>query len=224
MAGTFKVNEQLATIFAKQPCWMIEPLATELNYSIPSVRRFLAAIGYYSSFTHNGRWYTLRSIPNFNRDGLWFHHEIGFSRTGSLTKTLISLTANSPAGITAEQLGKKLHCRCHTVLVQLCRKKKLQRQKIGRSFIYLATDFRTAARQRQALSVDSSQLEELPAEIAILILVEFIRNPEAGFAQLATTIKRGAKVTIEVTQIERLFQRYSLKKTMLTAEQPPGEH
>ncbi len=98
MAGTSKVNEQLATIFTKQPCWMIEPLATELNYSIPSVRRFLAAIGYYSSFTHNGRWYTLHSVPKFNRDGLWFHHEIGFSRAGSLTKTLISLTANSSAG------------------------------------------------------------------------------------------------------------------------------
>ena len=212
MAGTSRVNQQLATLFTKQPCWMIEPLATELNYSIPSVRRFLAAMGYYSSFSHNGRWYTLRSVPNFNRDGLWFHHEIGFSRTGSLTKTLICLTANSSAGITAEQLGEKLHCRCHTVLVQLYRKKKLQRQKIGRSFIYLAADFRTASRQRQALSVRSSQQGELPAEIAILILVEFIRNPEAGFAQLAMTIKKGAKVTIEVAQIERLFQQYSLKK------------
>ena len=224
MADTSRVNEQLATLFTKQPCWMIEPLAAELNYSIPSVRRFLTAMGYYSSFTHNGRWYTLRSVPSFNRDGLWFHHEIGFSRTGSLTKTLITLTANSPAGITAEQLGKKLHCRCHTVLVQLYRKKKLQRQKIGRSFIYLAADFRTAVRQRRTLSVRSTQLKEFPAEIAILVLVEFIRNPDAGFAQLAKTIKRNTKVTIEVAQIEELFQQYSLKKTMLTAGQPPGEH
>ena len=224
MADTSRVNEQLATLFTKQPCWMIEPLATELNYSIPSVRRFLTAMGYYSSFTHNGRWYTLRSVPSFNQDGLWFHHEIGFSRTGSLTKTLITLTANSPAGITAEQLGKKLHCRCHTVLVQLYRKKKLQRQKIGRSFIYLAADFRTAARQRQTLSVRSTKLKEFPAKIAILVLVEFIRNPEAGFTQLAKTIKRNTKVTIEVAQIEQLFQQYSLKKTMLTVGQPPGEH
>lgn len=224
MAGTSKVNEQLATLFTKQPCWMIEPLSTELNYSIPSVRRFLAAMGYYSSFTHNGRWYTLHSIPRFNRDGLWFHHEIGFSRTGSLTKTLTTLTAKSPTGITAEQLGKKLHCRCHTVLVQLYRKKKLQRQKIGRSFIYLAADLRTAARQRQNLSVQSTQPNEFPAEIAILVLVEFIRHPDASFAQLAKTIKREVKVTIEVAQIEQLFQQHSLKKTMVTAGQPPGEH
>ena len=224
MAGTSKINEQLATLFTKQPCWMIEPLSTELNYSIPSVRRFLTAMGYYSSFTHNGRWYTLHSIPRFNRDGLWFHHEIGFSRTGSLTKTLTTLTANSPAGITAEQLGKKLHCRCHTVLVQLYRKKKLQRQKIGRSFIYLAADLRTAARQCQTLSVQSTQLNEFPAEIAIMVLVEFIRNPDASFAQLAKTIKMDVKVTIEVAQIEQLFQQHSLKKTMLTAGQPPGVH
>ncbi len=224
MADNSRISEQLATIFTKQPCWMIEPLATELNYSIPSVRRFLTALGYYSSFTHNGQWYTLRSIPSFNRDGLWFHHEIGFSRAGSLTKTLIALTVNSRAGITAEQLGEKLHCRCHTVLVQLYRKKKLQRRKMGRSFIYLAADLRTAARQSQALSVQSTQLKELPAEIAILILVEFIRNPEAGFTQLAKTIKKGAKVTIEVAQIEQLFQQYSLKKTMLTVGPSPGEH
>jgi len=57
-----------------------------------------------------------------------------------------------------------------------------------------------------------------------LILVEFIRNPETGFAQLAMTIKKCAKVTIEVAQIERLFQQYSLKKTMLTADHLPGEH
>lgn len=217
MAAATRINEQLTAFFAKQPCWMIEPLSAELKYSIPSVRRFLMAVGYYSSFTHNGKWYTLCSIPSFNREGLWFHHEIGFSRAGSLTKTLITLTANSPAGVTAEQLGEKLHCRCHAVLVQLHRKKKLQRQKAGRSFIYLAAEPRTVARQRQAISLQSAQIQQLPAEIAVLILVEFIRNPEAGFAQLAKTIKRSRKVTVEVVQIERLFQQYALKKMMLTA-------
>lgn len=224
MTSVFKISEQITTLFTKQPCWMIEPLAGELKYSIPSVRRFLTAVGYYSSFTHNGRWYTLRSIPRFNRDGLWFHCEIGFSRAVSLTKTVITLVTNSPAGLTAEQIGEKLHCRCHTVLVQLHRKKKLQRQKTGRSFVYLAADFRTAARQRQIISAQKTRTPQLPAEIAVLILVEFIRNPEAGFAQLVKTIKRSSKVTVKIAQIERLFQKYALKKTMLTAEHPPGRH
>jgi hypothetical protein len=121
-----KPNERLSALFLQQPCWMIEPLAAELRYSIPSVRRFLVKMGYYSSFTHNGGWYTLCSIPRFGQDGLWFYNEIGFSRAGSLTNTLVDLTNRSVAGMTAEQLGATLRCRCHSVLVQLCRQGKIQ--------------------------------------------------------------------------------------------------
>ncbi len=107
MTVASRISEQLTALFAKQPCWMIRSLAAELGYSVPSVRRFLAAVGYYSSFTHNGKWYTLRPIPSFNRDGLWFHQEMGFSRAGSLAETLTVLTENNPAGVTAGQLGEK---------------------------------------------------------------------------------------------------------------------
>ena len=119
MLADTKPGQRLVSLFTKQPCWMIEPLAAEMDYSIPSVRRFLSKAGYYSSFTHNGKWYTLRAIPRFSRDGLWFYRGIGFSRAGSLTNTLIELTSRSPAGMTAQMLGEKLRCRCHTILVQL---------------------------------------------------------------------------------------------------------
>jgi len=39
-----KPSQRLSMLFLDQPCWMIEPLADELNYSIPSVRRFLAEV------------------------------------------------------------------------------------------------------------------------------------------------------------------------------------
>jgi hypothetical protein len=100
---------------------MIQPLAAEMQYSIPSVRRFLAEVGCYSSFTHNCAWYTLRSIPLFGRNGLWFYRDIGFFRAGSLTKTLLTLVTESPAGMSAEMSGDTLRCRCHGVLVNLWR-------------------------------------------------------------------------------------------------------
>jgi hypothetical protein len=198
---------------------MIEPLAAELHYSIPSIRRFLAEVGYYSSFTHNGGWYTIRSIPRFGHDGLWFYHDIGFSRAGSLTNTLVDLTTRSAAGMTAEQLGAKLRCRCHSVLVQLWRLGRLQRQKVGRSHVYLAIDPQIAAVQRQ--TVDSLTVIQLPAEIAVLILAEFIRNPDSNCEQLATTISRSKGVIVEAAQIERLFDQHGLKKTTRTAEPKP---
>jgi hypothetical protein len=54
MASATDVPDRLSVLFDKQPCWMIAPLAEQLDYSVPSVRRFLVRIGYYSSFTHNG--------------------------------------------------------------------------------------------------------------------------------------------------------------------------
>jgi hypothetical protein len=79
MSPNPKPTERLSLVFLHQPCWKIEALATQLSYSIPSVRRFLADVGYYSSFTHNGTWYTLGSIPRFGIDGLWFHNQRGLS-------------------------------------------------------------------------------------------------------------------------------------------------
>lgn len=214
-----KPTERLSTLFLEQPCWRIEPLARELSYSVPSVRRFLAEVGYFSSFTHNGAWYTLHSIPRFGDDGLWFHTDIGFSRAGSLTKTLVDLTTRSAAGMTAEKLGAKLRCRCHSVLVQLCRQGRLRRHKIGASHVYLAIDPLLAAVQRQSVEILSQP--RLPAEIAVFILVEFIRNPDSSFEQLAQTICRNKGLTLKAAQIEELFDLHGLKKTIPTEEPEP---
>ena len=208
-----KINHLLISLFEIQPCWMIEPLSFELNYSIVSVRRFLSQMGYYSSFTHNGKWYTLQSIPQFNREGLWFYNDIGFSNVGSLTKTLIKITSRSQAGMTAEILGKQLRSRrCHTVLVQLCRSGKLQREKSGRSYVYLAGDSRTAAVQRRNLSLKNLPVTSLPAEVSVLVLVEFIHNPDLSFKQISKTIAAKKNITAEPRQIERLFEIHGLKK------------
>jgi len=219
MSTLVKPVEKLISLFAERSCWMIAPLAEELRYSIPSVRRFLSEAGYFSSFTHNGAWYTIRTIPQFDQDGLWFHHGIGFSHAGSLTSTLVELIRRSPAGLTAEMIGDKLHCRCHSMLIQLTRSQKIDRQKVGRAHLYLAADSHTADLQRQALH--GLQEPPLPAEIVVLVLVEFIRTPEATFEQLASAITRDRGVTINAAQVEKIFLQHALKKTRQTAEPPP---
>ncbi len=214
MLSTSETNQFLSDLFKQQQCWMIESLSIELNYSIPSVRRFLSRVGYYSSFTHNGKWYTLRSIPRFNRDGLWFYDNIGFSNVGSLTKTLIKLISRSQAGMTAELLGEKLQSqRCHTVLVQLFRRGKLQREKSGRSYVYFSADSRITASQRRSLTLKNLPPTPIPAEIAVLVLVEFIRRPDLSFEQLTKNIADKKNVTVQPVQIETLFKQHGLKKT-----------
>ena len=222
MTDAIQTEQLLISLFAEQPCWMIEPLAAQLRYSIPSVRRFLLQTGYHSSFTHNGGWYTLRSIPKFNKDDLWFYNDIGFSKIGSLTSTLTHLAQRSPSGLTAEQLGEIMCCRCHSILAQLCRQGRLQRQKMGRSHVYLAIDPETSTIQRQSMQI--SPAVQLPAEIAVLILAEFIRKPQSSFTDLSEAISRRKRVMVNVVMIQNLFEKHGLKKTIQTVGPRPGRH
>lgn len=212
-----EVIAYLTTLFEQQPCWMIGPLSRQIDYSIPSTRRFLAQTGYYSSFTHNGRWYTLHSIPRFSHQGLWFFDDIGFSKAGSLTHTLVALIEASRAGLSAEQLGQTLRCRCHSVLVGLYRSGRIERQRQGRAHIYLAADAKTAEAQRCAL--ESTEVALLPAEIAVMVLAEFIRKPSADPATLARRVSTKTGVRIKADQIRSLFAQHGLKKILLT---PPS--
>lgn len=216
-----KHSPTLRALFEQQPCWMIEPLARQLSCSVPSVRRMLAAAGYYSSFTHNGRWYTLDWIPEFDRDGLWFCGDIGFSRQGSLTATLAHLARRSPAGMTADELGMKLHCRCHAILTRLHRLGTLVRRKVGRSYVYLAADAAVRRRQQRALAERTLTAGPLPAEIAVLILVEFISSPGASAEELARSLARNRHVSVSPIQIDRLFEQHGVKKTAETPQPMP---
>lgn len=211
--------QKFASLFSDQPCWQLEALAEQFSCSAKSIQRYLSTVGYHRSFSHNGKWYTLSHIPKFNQDGLWFSGDIGFSRAGNLNKTLIRLITKSPAGMTSEDLGEKLRCRLHTVLVQLCRRGHIQREKVGRSFVYFAQDPRIEANQRQAMSSLRCPPVMLPAEIAVLVLAEFIRNPQSSFQQLAEALHKTTGINIEVTQVERLFEHHDLKKTLQTAQQ-----
>ena len=209
-----EVIARLTALFEQQPCWMIDPLSQKIDYSVASTRRFLTQTGYYSSFTHNGRWYTLRSIPRFSREGLWFYHDIGFSCAGSLTRTLVALIEASRAGMSAEQLGQKLRCRCHSVLVGLYRRGLVQRQRQGRAHIYLAAEAKTAEAQRRVRV--PAEVAVLPAEIAVMVLAEFIRQPSAEPAELARRVSAKTAVRIEVDQIRALFAQHGLKKMLPT--------
>lgn len=203
--------ESIAALFREQPCWTIDSLAASLEYSVPSVRRFLSRLGYFSSFTHNGAWYTLVGVPKFGRDGLWFHRDIGFSKAGSLADTIVSLVDRSPEGMSAGDLERKLRGRCHSVLVALCRKNRLRRFKAGRSFVYVSADAAAGTRQREKAEAGRLPEESLPAEIAVLVLAEHIRRPESDFAQLAASMARRG-VYVDASRIHRLFDLHGLKK------------
>jgi len=73
----------------------------------------------------------------------------------------------------------------------------------------------------QAMDGKSEPTAQLPAEVAVLILAEFIRQPDLSFEQLAIELARHHRLTLKVTQIEELFTLHGLKKTIRTAAPTP---
>ena len=113
MVNRSDAHSQLSELFKQQKCYRIDQLSRRLNYSLISIRRFLKVIGYYSSFTHNSKWYTLRSIPSFDKNGIWFYQDIGFCRHGNLNQTIGRFIDKSFQGLTAKDLLNILSVPCH---------------------------------------------------------------------------------------------------------------
>jgi hypothetical protein len=224
MTAQLLPTEQLKQMFHQRPCWILADLARPLDYALISVRRFLTQIGYYRSYTHNGKWYTLRHTPQFNREGLWHHRDIGFSRHGSLTATICHLVGRGPAGLSARELAQNLQHPCHAVLTHLHQERKLDRLKIQGEFRYFSIEAPRNGQQRESAGVlalpSSASSASLSTQAALLVLVEYIKNPELSFEQLAARLPpQGPQVTPD--QIRRFFAEHALKKTPETPRHKP---
>ena len=55
-----------------------------------TVFRKLKPLDYLTSYSHRGRYYTLREIARFDDNGLWSQAEVWFSRFGTLLATEVS--------------------------------------------------------------------------------------------------------------------------------------
>jgi len=214
MANQTDPKFKLAELFKQEKCYTIDELSRRLNYSLISIRRFLKVIGYYSSFTHNSKWYTLQSIPCFDKNGIWFYQDIGFCKHGNLNHTIGRFIDKSFQGLTAKDLFTMLSVPCHSVLNQMYKKKKIDRYQTPKGFVYLSASESKKRLQLKRLQVldPALKIERLNPQTAVYVLVELIKNPKASFFELSVAVKKKG-VTASQQAIAQLFKDYDLKKT-----------
>src|SRR2546422_3643211 len=105
-----------------------------------TVFRKLTALGYLSSYSHRGKFYTLEDIPYFDEQGLWSYHSIWFSQYGNLIETAREFVEESSQGYTVPELEELLHVQCKAALLQLCQQERLAREKWAGLYVYFAAD------------------------------------------------------------------------------------
>ena len=212
-------RQALTRLFQRQSVADLATLSSALKTSSRmSVFRRLSARDYLSSYSHAGRYYTLRDIPPFDQDGLWQYQGVGFSRDGSLKATVERLVEQSEAGRTHPELQARLRVRPHNTLLDLAQGRRIGRQTWRGQYLYVsATPARAESqlrRRQQQPAALAPPLPEPPPAVVIEILLDLVHSarlrPDAGGVAERLTA-RGFPVTVD--QVEAVFSRYGLKKT-----------
>jgi hypothetical protein len=216
-------HEALRQVFRRQPVALLDDLFAVLRTrSRMSVFRRLKEVGYLSSFTHTGRYYTLADTPRFDEKGLWFVDDVGFSRRGTLKDTVAVLVPDAPAGMTHGELEALLRVRVFNPLRELLDERRVGRRRLGRTRLYVSPDRDRAATQlgrREEIVRGGEGVSPLPMALTLEVFVEAVRAGRVSIdaVTLAARLRsRGLQVTAE--QVRRVCERYEIRLEKKTAD------
>ena len=191
-----------------------------------SVFRRLKFIGYLTSFTDAGRYYTLGDIPSFDSWGLWFYQGIGFSKAGTLKATVAEIVNLSNAGMTPKELLHLLKIRIpntlHNALHGLVQSHQISRHRSEGLSLYTHGDPGKGRVQIEARRVHRQRGGQIggpvPMETTIAVLVEALKAGQVilPLSEIAARLAvRGLAVTVD--QVERIFSEYGIQAEKKTS-------
>jgi hypothetical protein len=213
-------RRRLLRLFRRTPVADLEALENVLHTpSRTTIFRILSEIGYFTSYSHAGRFYTLGDIPSFDDEGLWSHGDVLFSRHRSLRATVLRFVEDAPAGQTHSELEARLRLRVHDTCLDLVESMEIGRTSLQGLYLYVSATGRKAkaqiARRREEFEREGVERREKPASAVVIeVLLEIIHGakvdvePSEIAARLAT---RG--VSVAAAQVEALLREHGLKKT-----------
>jgi hypothetical protein len=217
MAPATEYLSGLNQLFRRKRAALLDDLRAALGTtSRTTIFRILKAVGYFTSYSHAGRFYTLRRIPKFDRLGLWSWRGIGFSSHGTLRATSVFLIEQSEAGQTHDDLQRQLGLRVHDTLRNLVKQGSITREHFEGLYVYLSANQKKASAQMAARRQLQARVPAavVPADplIVIDILVEVIRHPRDDAAAIAGRLHTTGRF-VTPKQVEEVFHGYEVKKT-----------
>ena len=180
-----------------------------------TVFRYLQKLHCLTSYTHNGKYYTIPDIAQFDKDGFWRFGDIGFSIYGTLMNTLAHLITMSESGKTNTELEKQCRTRVQNSLQKLLKPNKIAIAVQAKPCLYVNPDPAVSDRQIKRRTAIGNR-RRLPEWIVVEILVEIIRScsiqPEINDI-VKRLSKRGSLITH--AQVEQVFEENDLEKKTL---------
>ena len=210
-----ELDENALRAFTLRKVLTITELAKILICSIITVRRRLKEWRACTSYNKNGRYYTLPSIPKFNKKGIWVYKDIFFSKYGTLKNTIIALATKSKKGLTHSELEEIIGMNPKCFMARFKEVPGLRKEKYKNQIVYFSADPDIYKSQKEKRFPPESSAPKLPPDaMTIVILVELIQNPGISIEALSSRLHdQGHK--IEAKTIGNLFKHYNISKKKL---------
>jgi len=180
-------SDRLATLLRDQKVATMPQLKSVLGTSVTfTVLRKLAPLGYRSSYSHSGTYFTLDSIAQYDERGLWSYHDIHFSRHGTLLNTAATLVTDAPAGYFTDELDAVVQVATKDALRHLVQQDRLYRGELADRYLYCAKERRRRQEQWAVRQAQQRPGQELQAAIVLFysLLDEQQRRLYAGLESL----------------------------------------
>ena len=213
--------QDILNAFKRRKVLTKDELLDAVGCSTMTAWRLSRPYGYFTSYNDNARHYTLVDIPRFDEHGLWTYHQARFSKWGSLTDTIVGLVGESSAGLTADQLRRRLHLKdAQPLLLRLTQRKLLTREKMEGCFVYfpLQETARGRLQKQRTKEIERARAARTlpPAEHIVALLVQIIQRPRDTPRQWARRLAQ-RNIRIATRDIQAILEHYGIdsKKGLL---------
>lgn len=206
--------KNVAKYLEKIKIFTIDQLVSSLNCSTPSARLKIKQYKAYTSYNHNGRYYTMPRVPRFDKNGLWRYKGIRFSKHGTLKNTVVHLVNNAQAGLTGKQIGDIVGVSPRSFLHHFRHTPGISREKHEGVYVYFSDNAEVYKHQLQKISAKFSQTAEYVSDAdAIEVLVALVKHHNICVEDIMALPEiRGRKISS--FSIRKFMEKHGLiKKT-----------
>ena len=206
------LDQQAIDTFAFKKILTVTELSEILQCSKITVHRRLKEWDALTSYNKNGCYYTIRTIPEFDKNGIWQYQDVYFSRYGTLKNTVVSLASKSRNGMNHAELNEIIGLNPKCFMARFKELSGIKKERYKNYIIYFSGNTEKYAVQKRNRFPPKPAVGELPPDAqAIIILVELIHNPLISIEELAAGLQ-GQGYSIEAENIAALFKKHGIAK------------
>jgi hypothetical protein len=173
-----------------------------------TVYRKLRLLSYLTSYSHQGKYYTLNELVRFDRLGLWKHQDARFSKYGTLINTAQALISSAEKGYSLSELRRVVGCEVKEALLALVRQRRIHRQVIEGQFVYFAASPEMQRKQHLArlkvqppLGAEGPELLAHEVRAAILLFVSLLDEKQRRLYAGLESLRIGRGGDAEIARI-----------------------